>query len=224
MRSVELLACLVIAAPLAAQTAATQSPAAPAGWQWRLDAPGRIANIPNSTATDSTFRFEHMAPGWHVTMGPGGFLYDTTHTASGRFAVQAEMILFPSSTNDEFGLFIGGRDSGPGGESVSWFVVRRDGQAGVFAFTDGQVRPISDWAAREGIKPLAADGTVRTVVRVLAEPDSVRYFVDGNRVGAWPRSALPVDGVYGFRIGRGTNMHITNLDITRRHAPYPARR
>ncbi len=224
MRSVELLACLVTAAPLAAQTAATQSLAAPVGWQWRLGAPGRIANVPNSTATDSTFRFENMAPGWHVTMGPGGFLYDTAHTASGRFAVQAEMILFPSSTNDEFGLFIGGRDSGPGGEAVSWFVVRRDGQAGVFAFNDGQVRPISDWAVREGIKPLAADGTVRTVVRVLAEPDSVRYFVDGNRVGVWPRSALPVDGVYGFRIGRGTNMHITNFDITRRHAPYPARR
>ena len=224
MRSAELLACLLIAAPLAAQTAATQTPAAPSGWQWRLDTPGRIANAPNATATDSTFRFENMAPGWHVTMGPGGFLYDTAHTASGRFAVQAEMILFPSSTNDEFGLFIGGRDSGPGGESVTWFVVRRDGQAGVFAFSDGQMRPISDWAPREGIKPLAADGTARTVVRVLAEPDSVRYFVDGNRVGAWPRAALPVDGVYGFRIGRGTNMHITNLDITRRHAPYPARR
>lgn len=224
MRAVQLLVLLVIASPLAAQMSGTQPVPAPTGWQWRLDAAGRIANIPNSTVTDSTFRFEDMAPGWHVTMGPGGFLYDPANTAGGRFAVQAEMILFPSKTNDEFGLFIGGREGGPGGEAVSWFVVRRDGQAGVFAFSDGQMRPISDWAPREGIKPLAADGTVRTVVRVLAEPDSVRYFVDGARVGAWPRSALPVDGVYGFRIGRGTNMHITNLDITRRHAPFPARR
>jgi hypothetical protein len=200
-----------------------QAPASPAGWQWRLDQPGRLQNDSKVAATDSTLFFVDMAPGWHVTMGPGGFLYDPANTASGRFAVQAEMILFPSKSNDEFGLFIGGRDSGPGGEAVSWFVVRRDGQAGVFAFGDGQMRPISDWAPREGIKPLAADGSVRTVVRVLAEPDSVRYFVDGTRVGAWPRSALPVDGVYGFRVGRGANMHITNLDITRRHAPYPAR-
>jgi hypothetical protein len=202
---------------------AAQAPASPAGWQWRLDQPGRLQNDSKVAATDSTLFFVDMAPGWHVTMGPGGFLYDPANTASGRFAVQAEMILFPSKSNDEFGLFIGGRDSGPGGEAVSWFVVRRDGQAGVFAFSDGQMRPISDWAPREGIKPLAADGSVRTVVRVLAEPDSVRYFVDGTRVGAWPRSALPVDGVYGFRVGRGANMHITNLDITRRHAPYPAR-
>jgi hypothetical protein len=200
-----------------------QAPASPAGWQWRLDQPGRLQNDSKVAATDSTLFFVDMAPGWHVTMGPGGFLYDPANTASGRFAVQAEMILFPSKTNDEFGLFIGGRDAGAGGEAVSWFVVRRDGQAGVFAFGDGQMRPISDWAPREGIKPLAADGSVRTVVRVLAEPDSVRYFVDGTRVGAWPRSALPVDGVYGFRVGRGANMHITNLDITRRHAPYPAR-
>lgn len=184
MRCTELLACLVIAAPLAAQTAGSQPPAAPSGWQWRLVSPGRIANVPNSTATDSTFRFEDMAPGWHVTMGPGGFLYDSGNSAAGRFAVQA----------------------------------------GVFAFSDGQMRPKRDGAPREGITPLAADGTVRAAVRVLAEPDSERYFVDGTRVGAWPRSALPVDGVYGFRIGRGANMHITNLDITRRHAPFPARR
>ncbi|MBM3906512.1 MAG: hypothetical protein FJ363_00395 [Gemmatimonadetes bacterium] len=224
MRAPTFLAVLVAAAPLVAQSTAVQPPPAPTGWQWRLDTPGRIANIPNSTATDSTFRFEDMAPGWHVTMGPGGFLYDPANTANGRFAVQAEMILFPSKTNDEFGLFIGGSDGGTGGEAVSWFVVRRDGQAGVFAFSGGQMRPVSDWAPREGIKPLAADGTVRTVVRVLAEPDSVRYFVDGNCVGAWARASLPVDGVYGFRIGRGTNMHITNLDITRRHAPFPVRR
>ncbi len=218
MRAAFLSTLLVCSTHLAAQV-----PASPAGWQWRLDQPGRLQNDSKALPTDSTLFFVDMAPGWHVTMGPGGFLYDPANTASGRFAVQAEMILFPSKMNDEFGLFIGGRDAGAGGEAVSWFVVRRDGQAGVFAFSDGQMRPISDWAPREGIKPLAADGSVRTVVRVVAEPDSVRYFVDGNRVGAWPRSALPVDGVDGLRVGRGANMHITNLDFTRRHAPYPAR-
>ncbi len=218
MRSVVLLLLLALAARSNAQT-----PAAPAGWQWRLDAVGTLTNGA-AAASDSTFRFEDMAPGWHVTMGPGGFLYDPANTASGRYAVQAEMILFPSSSNDEFGLFIGGRDTGPNSPAVSWFVVRRDGKAAAFSSSAGQYQPLSDWASYEGVKPLAANGNVRTVVRVLAEPDSVRFFVDGVRIGAWPRSALPVDGVYGFRIGRGANMHITNLDITRRHAPFPARR
>lgn len=54
--------------------------------------------------------------------------------------------------------------------------------------------------------------------------DSVRMFVNGTRVGAWPRRTLAVDGTYGFRIGKGTNLHITNLDPTRRHVPFPAPR
>lgn len=207
-----------------ASSLAAQSTPSPANWQWRLDANAALVNGTKTPPSDSGWFFVDMAPGWHVTMGPGGFLYDPANTANGRFAVQAEMILFPSTTNDEFGLFIGGRDNGGGNEAVSWFVVRRDGQAGVFAFSGGQMRTVSEWAPREGVKPLAADGNVRTVVRVLAEPDSVRFFVDGARVGAWARESLPVDGVYGFRIGRGANLHITNLDFTRRHAPFPSRR
>jgi hypothetical protein len=217
MRPVVFVLLLALAAPLPAQV-----PAAPTGWQWRLDTPARLQNGAGA-ASDSLFRFEDMAPGWHVTMGPGGFLYDPANTANGRYAVQAEMILFPSSSNDEFGLFIGGR-SGAEGEAVSWFVVRRDGKAAAFSSSNGQYQPLGDWASYEGLKQLAANGSVRTVVRVLAEPDSVRFFVDGVRIGTWARATLPADGVYGFRIGRGANLHITNLDFTRRHAPFPARR
>ncbi len=207
----------------AATTLGAQSTPTPTGWQWRLDAPATLQNGSRAPVTDSGWVFVDMAPGWHVTMGPGGFLFDASNTATGRFAVQSEMILFPSSRNEEFGLFVGGAGS-PGSESATAFVVRRDGQAAVYAFQNGQRRVVSDWAAYDGVKPLEANGNARTLVRVLAEPDSVRFFVDGARIGAWPRSAFSVDGAFGFRIGRGANMHITNLDVTRRLAPYPARR
>lgn len=59
---------------------------------------------------------------------------------------------------------------------------------------------------------------------VRAEPDSVRFLVNDERIAAFARGAIDVDGAFGFRIGQGVNLHITNLDVTRRLAPFPARR
>lgn len=218
MRPVVLALLLALAAPLNAQT-----PGAPSGWQWRLDAPAPLVNGTKTPPGDSGWLFVDMAPGWHVTMGPGGFLFDPANVAGGRFAVEAEMIAFPSSSNEPFGIFIGGQEETTGA-SVTSFLVRRDGRFAVIAVKDDQRTMVSEWAASDLLKPLAANGNARTTLRVLAEPDSVRFFVDGTRLGAWPRGAMSVDGVYGFRISRGVNLHITNLDHTRRHAPYPARR
>jgi hypothetical protein len=213
-----LLALLLGAAPLSAQSAP-----APANWQWRLDASSPLVNGTRTPPGDSGWLFVDMAPGWHVTMGPGGFLFDPANVAGGRFAVEAEMIAFPSSTNEPFGVFIGGHEEATGA-SVTSFLVRRDGRFAVVTVRDDQRTMVSEWAASEALKPLAANGSVRTTLRVLAEPDSVHFYVDGVRLGAWPRGAMSVEGVYGFRIGRGVNLHITNLDHTRRHAPYPSRR
>lgn len=218
MRSVALTLLLGLAASLNAQT-----PAAPTGWQWRLDAPAPLVNGSKTPPSDSGWIFVDMAPGWHVTMGPGGFLFDAANVAGGRFAVEAELIAFPSSSNEPFGIFIGGREE-TAGASVTSFLVRRDGRFAVIAVRDDQRTMISEWAPSDALKPVAADGNARTALRVLAEPDSVRFYVDGTRLGAWPRAAMSVEGVYGFRVGRGVNLHITNLDHTRRHAPYPVRR
>ena len=156
--------------------AAQDSP--PAGWSWALDREAKWASGSRMAKTDSTFDFVHMAPGWHITMGPGGALFDPRERVSGRFIVEAELILFPDATNGEYGVFVGDRMAD--GASAEWtaFVVR-------------------------------------------AEPDSVRFHVNGERIAAWPRSAMPLDGVTGFRIGEGVNLHITNLDVTRRLAPFP---
>lgn len=196
----------------------------PPNWRWALDQPARHVNGGRFTPTDSTWDFVNMAPGWHVTMGPGGHLFDPANSASGRFAVEAEMILFPNSSNEEFGVFVGGSRLGEPAASWTSFTIRRDGKFTVRSQRAGTAATLADWTAHDAVKPLAADGTVKNYVRVLAEPDSVRMLVNGTRVGAWSRSTLAVDGTYGFRIGKGTNLHITNLDHTRRHAPFPVPR
>lgn len=216
-RRLILTTALVLPAALAAQ-------GGPPNWNWALDQPGRLLNGGRFTPNDSTWDFVSMAPGWHVTMGPGGHLFDPSNTASGRFAVEAEMILFPNSSNGEVGVFVGGVRLGEPTASWTAFTIRRDGKFTVRSQQAGTVTTLTEWTANDAVKPLAADGTVKNHVRVLAEPDSVRLFVNGTRVGTWNRGAVATDGIYGFRIGRGTNLHITNLDFTRRLAPFPAPR
>jgi hypothetical protein len=33
-----------------------------------------------------------------------------------------------------------------------------------------------------------------------------------------------MDGIFGFRVGKDTNLHISNLDLVTRLAPFPVRR
>jgi len=227
-----LLQVALVAGALAAPAAATaqSSDIIPAGWEWRLDAPAKLVLGSRNAMSDTTFDFVHMAPGWHIAMGPGSVLFDPRERAEGRFMVEGELILFPNASGNEYGVFVGGRGlegaTGNAGANAQWiaFVVRADGSAAVLKRTGGAVSELLPWAVHASVKPKVRGGTAKNIVSVRAEPDSVRFFVNGERLGAWPRADLPVDGAFGFRIGKGVNLHVTNLDATRRLAPFPARR
>jgi len=210
---------------LGAQMAATSSAVTPAGWTWKTDAPAEPQRGGTGNVGTAKFEFTHMAPGWHITMGPGGVLFPAEGRAEGRFVLEGEMIYFNDGADAaEYGVFVGG--AGLDGMHASWtaFVMRPDGKAAVLRHEHGATRALHDWANVQGISGRDSTGFARHRVSVRAEPDSVRFFVNGTRVGAWPRAALAVEGGYGFRIGRGANLHITNLDLTRRLAPFPAPR
>jgi hypothetical protein len=171
------------------------------------------------------FAFTHMAPGWHITMGPGGVLFPASDKAEGRFVLEGELIYFNDGRDGaEHGVIVGG--AGLNGMHATWtaFVVNPEGKAAVMKHEHGTTAMLLDWTATAGVNARDTTGFVRNSVMVRAEPDSVRFLVNGARVGAWPRAAMNVDGSYGFRIGAGANLHITNLDLTRRLAPFPARR
>lgn len=197
---------------------------APPGWRWALDKPAKLLNGGRFAPTDSLFEFVHMAPGWHVTMGPGAALFDPRERAEGRFVVTGELILFPNASNGEYGVFIGGK--GLEGADKQWFafVVRRDGSAAVMHRAGAETHMVMPWTAHAAVKPRPDGASVTNVVQVRAEPDSVRFLVNGERITALPRAGLDVEGPFGFRIGEGVNLHATNLDVTRRLAPFPAPR
>ncbi|MEX2179490.1 MAG: hypothetical protein WD801_12320 [Gemmatimonadaceae bacterium] len=207
-RTSALLLCLLSASTLDAQ-------AIPDGWRWATDS----ASVPSArtdTLLPGTFHFVSMAPGWHVTMGPGALLFHPDSRASGRFELQSRLILFPGTAPAEYGVFVGGADLDGASRSWTAFLVRRDGSAAVLRHEQGRTRELLPWAAAPGVKPGAAANVVRVVVDT-----AVRFVVNDSVVATLPRAQVATAGVYGFRIGPALNLHITTLDATLRHAPVP---
>ena len=213
---------LALAPRLGAQAA--PAPQGPVGWSWSLDGPARFQSGGKAIGTDSLFEFSQMAPGWHLTMGPGAVVFDPREQADHRFMLTAELILFPdASMEGEYGVFVGGR--GLDGTSAQWFafVVRGDGAAAVMQRVAGETRLVMPWTKASAVKPRPVGDAVTNVVQVRAEADSTLFLVNGTRIAAFGRGDLDVNGPFGFRAGPGVNLHVTNLDLTRRLAP-PRRR
>ncbi len=219
------IAVLASLTPLPAHAQHENDPMnAPAGWRWALDRPARLLNGGRFTSSDTLFEFVHMAPGWHVTMGPGGALFDPRERAEGRFVIAADLIPFPNASNAEYGVFVGGKALDGAGKEWYAFVLRVDGSAAVMHRAGDETHLVLPWFKHDAVKPRPDGASVTNQLAVRAEPDSIRFVVNGTRIAAFARAQLAVDGTFGFRIGEGINMHITNLDVTRRLAPYPVRR
>jgi len=213
---------LLIATSAAAQPSA---PRAPEGWAWSLDGPANLSAGGKAIGTDSLFEFALMAPGWHLTMGPGAVVHDPRETADHRFWLTAELILFPdASIQGEYGIFVGGKALDGGTKQWYAFVVRGDGSAAVMHRAGPDTHTVMPWTKHAAVKARPADATVTNVVQLRAEPDSIRFLVNGQPLTAFARSDLDVNGPFGLRVGAGVNLHVTNLDLTRRLAPFPQRR
>src|SRR3970040_638307 len=92
-----------------------------------------------------------MPPGWHVTMGPGGVLYEPRYFAEGAYSLQSEIFHFPNSANSEYGFAVGARDLGaPGARDVE-VVLRGDGSVSVWERTAGGTRALADWRRAEAV-------------------------------------------------------------------------
>jgi hypothetical protein len=205
-------ALVALAVPASALRAQLETPR---NWRWATDRPAHL--VTDQDVPDSGWRFVAMPPGWHITMGPGGVLYDPAHTAAGRYVLEAETFLFPEKTDQGFGLFVGGRNLDGKPEYIA-FVIRHDGHGAVMR-AGASPAMLAEWTPGDSVKPQAASNAVRNVLRVAVQRDSVFFAVNGGRVAALPRAAGEFEGHFGFRVGAGVNLHISTLDYTQRIAP-----
>lgn len=205
-----------VAAAAFASSAAAQTPD---DWKWVTDETATLVTGEDLPANG--WRFVAMPPGWHVTMGPGGILFDPAFTASDRFSVEVEIFLFPGDSDEGYGAFAGGH--GLDGEDRSYiaFLARGDGSAGIFRYTGNRAEPLIDWKHDDAVAKAADDGTARNVIRIEVERDAVVLRINGTEIASLPREQLALDGHVGLRIGRGINIHASAFDITHHLAPAP---
>jgi hypothetical protein len=207
-----------IAALLGVAPITLSAQGAPEGSRWQLDAPAEHVGRKDDF-TAGTFSFVSMAPGWHVTMGPGGLLFDPRNVIRGRFTLQSRIALFPGEGNAEYGVFVGGTALESAAATWTAFVVRRDGSAAVLRHGGGRTAELVPWTKRAAVK----EGAAANVVRVSLDT-AVHFAVNDSVIVTLPRDKVAPEGVFGFRIGSALNMHITTLDVTHRLAPVPSPR
>lgn len=184
-------------------------------------APRTLTVRPDAGSADSV---EHapMPPGWHITTRPGSILYDPALSARGRFAVGLEVHLFPGTSQEGFGVFLGGENVSTNPSYVA-FLIRRDGSAAIERVEGTKRTALVPWARAASVKPHpGGDDTAFNTILVRADVDSIRFDTNGQRVAAIARAGTTIDGAFGIRAGGDLNLHVTNLDVTTRIAPAPA--
>jgi len=200
-----------------ATTSATAQLKTPVDWKWRIDGTGSVVDADPAKPTDT--RFVAMPPGWHITTGPATLLYHPDYQTKGNFAVEAEIFLFPGESQEEYGVFLGGKGLAPS-ETTSYvsFVARRDGKGAIIRRGG---TPIVDWKANDAILPNAGKDAVKNVLRVDVNASDVVFLANGKEVAKIPRAGLNLDGYFGFRFGKDMNVHASRLDLTHKLAPVP---
>ena len=204
------------ATPLAAQ-----EPTMPAGWRAVTDAPARFVGPDVKPGMTDAWNFRRMPPGWHITTGPGVVLFDPAVLAGGRYRVETEFFLFPNPADEPTGLFVGGTGLEGPVSGVQWFglLIRRDGTSGVIHNHGTEHHPMVPYARSDSLAAHPGNDSQLITLAIDVEADSVRFFVNRSRLTAIPRASLQLDGPFGFRVGRGLNLHVVRLDYTQRLAP-----
>lgn len=191
--------------------AAAQDLERPEGWQIRFDSP--------DMSEDDLQMFVDMPPGWHVMSGPPAVYWAPEMEASGNFRVEMEAFLFdPRERLEAFGIFVGGQSMDSDDFQYSYFLIRNGGEFIVKRRDGAETPTVVPWTAHDAVLSFAdreeGGASIKNVLVVEAGAETVRFFVNDQEVASLPRAEFPADGVYGFRVNHGLNLHISKLEAS----------
>jgi hypothetical protein len=160
-------------------------------------------------------RFVEMPPGFHVTAGRGVILYHPGTAIRGEFRVESKGFLFdPLGTDGTYGLIFGGRELDSDAQRYIAFEIGPHGNFAIRLQADFESTELARGVHEAIRRWTGEDATVKNVLSVDAGATTVRFRVNDDTVTELTRTAVDPDGVIGFRIDSGLNIHITTLDIT----------
>jgi hypothetical protein len=189
----------------------------PSDWKWKTDVPAELTV--EQKVPPGKWLFVAMPPGWHITTGPGALLYHPDYKGLGRFVLETEIFLFPGTSQQEYGLFLGGHGL-DGDTRYTAFVIRRDGSAAILSAAGTELRELSAWTRHPAVLAHPGnDDTVKNLLRVDVQPAKLAFLVNGVEVASVPRAEVTTEGRFGFRVGKDMNLHIVRLDATYQLAP-----
>jgi hypothetical protein len=198
------LALVALVLGLVSAPALAQELERPADWKLRFDRP----------APDSAVYFVSMPPGWHITTGPAGILYDPSVTAKDEYRVRSEIFLFPGERREGFGIFVGGENLESDSQSYLYFLIRKDGRYLIKHRAGSETHVIVPWTAHEAIvKHEGGEETAKNELGIECGSEIVDFFVNGEKVNSLPRSQTNVDGIVGLRVNHSLNLHVTDLSV-----------
>jgi hypothetical protein len=164
-------------------------------------------------------QFVIMPPGWHITTGPAALLYDARRILEDRFTLATDLFLFPESSDEGYGIFVGGKSLEGADAHYLALQLRRDGSAAVLQRRGAQLTTLVDWKPVAAVGPHPGKDTQRIRMSIELDSAAVSFKANQEEIARLPRAGLDLAGSFGFRMGPGINVHVVGLDITEKLAP-----
>jgi hypothetical protein len=151
--------------------------------------------------------------GWDVTTGPAHILYRPGDSASGSYTVTTTIEQLAAPAHPEaYGVFVGGSNLDGPGQRYLYFLARGTGEFMARVREGDKTRNVIGWQKNAAVPTANASGQGSYRLAIQVAPDSVRFLVNGQRVGGVAATGLPTSGVYGVRINH--NLHVRAMPAT----------
>jgi len=188
----------LVAAALAAVTAAGVSAQAPKGWMVRADR-STSASDPDGAGA---IKFMQMGASLHAINPQAAVYWNPANTATGTYTVKGTFTLLkPSGHTNYYGIVFGGSDLDKATQAYTYFLVAQDG-SWLIKKREGDVNTSNVQAKtmNDAVKKPGGDGKSTNALEVRVGADKVDFVVNGTVVHSMPKAGLKTDGVYGIRV------------------------